>query len=420
MSKPSVILPWKKTCVLRQEIRDRELGEPDFAVDLNKVIFGVQDGTTPPFYCDPARFFAMSYATANLRDFSSAVLRRLAGKVGGEAVINVSQTFGGGKSHTLAALYYLTTLGERLPRGDNTVETILNAAQLAESPNASVAAVSFDKVDWKKGAAVRAPTGEVRKFQMPWNLIAWQLLGASGLEILDRDETQPGYDTPPSDELWSQLLAEVEAKEGAVLILLDEFLMWAHDAASPDPTGLDRSRGPAWYERLKNFFQRLSQAVASSQRSCLVVSLLATEPSKVDEVGREILSQCNNGLGRMAQDRSPVEKDDLPELLRRRLFGRYPQSEAEKQQYVLGFWPRLEAMDPTRAKQPGARKKLIEAYPFHPDMLVGFLVNGPTFVDFSEHEEYFRHLPMRCAKRSRGTSRRSSVRRYCFRRLAVT
>jgi hypothetical protein len=29
---------------LRQEIRDRELGEADFTVDLNKVIFGVSGG----------------------------------------------------------------------------------------------------------------------------------------------------------------------------------------------------------------------------------------------------------------------------------------------------------------------------------------------------------------------------------------
>ena len=354
---------------MRQEIRDRELGEADFAVDLNKVIFGVPGGTLP-FYCDPVQFFATSYATANLRDFCRAVLRRLAGEKGGEAIINVSQTFGGGKSHTLTTLYYFTTLGGKLPRGDNTVETILNAAQLADAPSARVAAVSFDKVDWKGGGRAKSPTGEVRQFRMPWNLIAWQLLGARGLEILNRDETQPGYDTPPSDELWSQLFAEVEAEGKSALILLDEFLMWAHDAASPESA--DPTRGPVWYERLKNFFQRLSQAVASSHRSCLVVSLLANEPSKVDEVGREILAQCNNGLGRVAQDRSPVEKNDLPELLRRRLFSSYPQTEADKQQHVLVFWPRFEAMDPTRAKQPAAMKKLVEAYPFHPDMLDRF------------------------------------------------
>jgi hypothetical protein len=43
----SVIVPWKNPCKLRHEIRDRELGEADFAVDLNKVIFGVPGGRCP-------------------------------------------------------------------------------------------------------------------------------------------------------------------------------------------------------------------------------------------------------------------------------------------------------------------------------------------------------------------------------------
>lgn len=153
-------------------------------------------GGALPFYCDPVQFFATSYATANLRDFCRAVLRRLAGEKGGEAIINVSQTFGGGKSHTLATLYYFTTLGEKLPRGDNTVEQILNNAQLGDAPAARLAAVSFDHVDWKDGGRAKSPGGEVRRFRMPWNLVAWQLLGTRGLEIINREETQSGYDTP--------------------------------------------------------------------------------------------------------------------------------------------------------------------------------------------------------------------------------
>jgi hypothetical protein len=102
---------------------------------------------------------------------------------------------------------------------------------------------------------------------MRWNLVAWQLLGARGLEIINRDETQTGYDTPPSDELWSQLLAEVEADGGAGLILLDEFLMWAHDAASPEAA--DPTRGPVWYERLKNFFP------ATFSSGCIVASVVS-------------------------------------------------------------------------------------------------------------------------------------------------
>ena len=73
MSKTSVIQPWKKTCILRQEIRDRKLTSSDFAVDLQKVISGGPGAK--PFYCDPDQFFATTYATQNLRQLCKVVLR---------------------------------------------------------------------------------------------------------------------------------------------------------------------------------------------------------------------------------------------------------------------------------------------------------------------------------------------------------
>ena len=212
----------------------------------------------------------------------------------------------------MTALYYLTTLGTNLPKMQTSVGMILNDAQLKDPPTARVAAVSFDKVDWKVGGEVKFPTGEIRNFRMPWNLIAWQLLGQKGLDILQRDEKQLDFDTPPADTLWTKILSEVEAAGQGALILIDEFLMWAHDAASPDPAGERKDRGPVWHDRLKNFFQKLAQAVESSGRSCLVVSLLATEPAKNDEIGKAILTACNSGLNRQASIQSPVEKDDLP------------------------------------------------------------------------------------------------------------
>lgn len=370
MSKQSVIKPWKATCDLRPEIRDRRLTASDFAVDLYKVINGWPGDM--PFYCDPAKFFGTTYATQNLRQFCRVVLRRLAKLSGGESIINVAQTFGGGKSHTLTALYYLTTLGSKLPKADTSVTTILNEAQLTDPPSARVAAVSFDKVDWVKGCEVISPSGEKRSFRMPWNLIAWQLLGQKGLEVLQRDELKPDFDTPPADTLWSQILSEVETSGSGGLILIDEFLMWAHDAASPDPSGERHDRGPVWYDRFKNFFQRLSQAVESSSRSCLVVSLLATDPEKNDEVGKAVLSACNNGLNRQASLQSPVEKDDLAELLRRRLFSKFPENPADREKHIVAFWPRMKAVDGIRAKQPDAMDRLKTAYPFHPDLLDRF------------------------------------------------
>lgn len=370
MSKPFVIEPWPATCDLRPEIRDRQLTASDFAVDLHKVINGWPGEM--PFYCDPKQFFSTTYATQNLRQFCTVVLRRLSKEPGGESIINVAQTFGGGKSHTLTALYYLTTLGSKLPRNDTAVMTILNEAQITDPPAARIAAVSFDKVDWVKGCEMCSPTGERRSFRMPWNLIAWQLLGHKGLDILARDESKPDFDTPPSDVLWAQILSEVEAAGCGALILIDEFLMWAHDAASPDHTGQRQDRGPVWYDRLKNFFQRLSQATESSGRSCLVVSLLATDPQKNDEVGRAVLSACNNGLNRQASLQSPVEKDDLAELLRRRLFATFPENPADREKHIVAFWQRMKAVDGVRAKQPDSMERLKTAYPFHPDLLDRF------------------------------------------------
>ncbi|MBW2050568.1 MAG: ATP-binding protein [Deltaproteobacteria bacterium] len=370
MSKKADIQPWKKTCVLRPEIRERKLTASDFAIDLHKVINGGPGKM--PFYCDPEQFFATTYATQNLRQFCKVVLRRLAEESGGESIINVAQTFGGGKSHTLTALYYLTSLGPDLPKIQTSVGMILNDSNLKDPPSARIAAVSFDKVDWKAGGDAKSPSGELRRFRMPWNLIAWQLLGQRGLDILQRDETKSDFDTPPADTLWAAILEEVEASGQGAMILIDEFLMWAHDAASPDPTGKRPDRGPVWYDRLKNFFQKLAQAVESSLRSCLVVSLLATEPNKVDDVGKAILSACNNGLNRQASLQSPVEKDDLAELLRRRLFKEYPENATERHKHILAFWHRLQAVDPIHAKLPDSQERLKKAYPFHPDLLDRF------------------------------------------------
>lgn len=361
-----IFQPWRKTCKIRPEIRTGELSTSDFAVDLHKIVHGWEG--TKPAYCDPAHFFATTYATANMRSFAKRVLCRLAGTAGGEPVLNISQTFGGGKSHTLASLYYLSTLGDTLPMDEVSVQSFLAEAQLKTPPMAAVAAVSFDKVSWKTGVELRGPDDTTRSLRMPWNQIAWQLLGQEGLDLIDRDESEPDYDTPPSDLEWGKLFAAVEDTGRGALILIDEFLIWAHDAATDDPTGEGKARGSFWVERLKNFWQRLAQAVEGSHRSCLVVSLLAADPAKMDEIGGDVMRACNNGLNRQASRQTPVEKEDLAQLLRQRLFETFPVGVAV-QPYVLAFWERLSTVDSMQARTAGARTRFEQSYPFHPDLL---------------------------------------------------
>ena len=268
-------------------------------------------------YCDPEAFFKTTYATteppAVLRGRAAAISRA----TGGEPIINVAQTFGGGKSHTLTTLLlHDDTRARSCPEAGD-----VGAAAFWRKPSwilhrrPWVAAVSFDKVDWKKWAAsAKAPDGTVRSFPDAVEPDCVATAGAARAgHHRSRWRQQPDYDTPPADTLWSKLLAEVEKSGKGALILVDEFLMWAHDAASPDPTGTSKNRGAFWNDRLKNFFQRLSQAVEASQGQCLVVSLLATDPAMRITVGKES-GRVQSRVESQATVQSPVEKGDLAEL----------------------------------------------------------------------------------------------------------
>ena len=131
-SKPSVIFPWNKACTLRKEICERELKQEDFAVDLFLIVNKPASGG--PFYCDPDQFFAITYATENLRKFCSSALARLAGRADGVSLVNIAQTFGGGKTHALGTLYYLCALGAKLPKQHPAVAEILAASKLPAPP----------------------------------------------------------------------------------------------------------------------------------------------------------------------------------------------------------------------------------------------------------------------------------------------
>src|SRR5512135_2254496 len=97
--------PWYKIATPRKEVREGRSFNPDeFAIHLEQVIAG----TAPEDYRKPDQFFARTYFTQALREHTGMVLRRLSGITQNTApVITLITQFGGGKTHTLAALYHL-------------------------------------------------------------------------------------------------------------------------------------------------------------------------------------------------------------------------------------------------------------------------------------------------------------------------
>lgn len=86
--------PWHKIVTLRPDLKSSELSLAVFAADLYDVT--AQKGLRP-VYEDPARFFALTYPTYNLRELAKDVVLRLAGK-NDKAVRQLELTYGGGKT----------------------------------------------------------------------------------------------------------------------------------------------------------------------------------------------------------------------------------------------------------------------------------------------------------------------------------
>lgn len=355
MSKPSWT-PWHQVVRLRDDLRTGELALNEFAADLYDV--ALQSGRRR-IYEDPKEFFALTYPTSALLDLARDVVRRLAGK-NQKAVRQLELTYGGGKTHTLITLFHLVNDPGSLP--DLAAVHEFKARIDVPLPATRVAVLPFDKFDVEKGIEVRDPSGNRRMLRQPWSALAWQLAGADGLRILHPDDQPEERRTAPAENLLVKMI-EAPLKEGrSTLLLLDEVLMFAHGAVDADP---------AWRERLKNFFQALTQAATKVDRCAIVASLLATDVAKNDKLGRGIMDDLYAIFRREREEGvEPVGKKDVAEVLRRRFFT--PESLGNK----AGFRaPVIEALngidvldDETRKSRKEAEDRFEKSYPFHPDL----------------------------------------------------
>jgi hypothetical protein len=149
--------PWHQVVTLRDDVRRGALSLTEFAADLHDVMM---QRSTRPIYEDPARFFALTYPTYQMRELAKDVVLRLAGK-NTKAIRQLEIPYGGGKTHTLITLRHLAHDPHSLPAQLPAVGQFV-AHIGVPLPEARVVALNFDKLDVEKGMEVRAPTGELR------------------------------------------------------------------------------------------------------------------------------------------------------------------------------------------------------------------------------------------------------------------
>ena len=277
--------PWYKIATLRREVREGRSFSPDeFAIALEQVVAG----TAPNDYSDPAQFFSRTCFTRALKEHAGMVLQRLSGKTGNTApVLTLITQFGGGKTHTLTALYHLAKSGadaSKLPG----VADLLNEAGMAEAPSARVGVFVGNAWDPKEGR------------ETPWIDLARQLAGDQGVAALG----PAAQTTPPGTESLASVFAAVQAP---VLLLFDEVLNF-----------VNRHRDMA--ESFHAFLQNLTVAVTGTTRVAAVISLPRSqvEMTDWDQQWQDRITKVVRRVARdlIANDESEISEVRAPAIVR--------------------------------------------------------------------------------------------------------
>ncbi|MGH7054195.1 MAG: DUF499 domain-containing protein [Stellaceae bacterium] len=348
--------PWHQVVTLREDVRSGDMSMTEFAADLHDVM--MQRGTRP-IYEDPARFFALTYPTYQMRELAKDVVLRLAGR-NTKAIRQLEIPYGGGKTHTLITLRHLVHEPQSLPPLPAVAQFVSHIG--VSLPQARIAALNFDKLDVEKGMEVRGPNGELRWLKHPWSVLAFQIAGADGLRVPHPDGADAERESPPAEPLMEELLRRPQAEGRATLVLIDEVLMYARDKVD---------RFPNWRGLLIDFFAHLCDAVAKVDRCAMVVSLLASDPMKNDAFGKELIGQVSEIFNKFReQTAQPVLKEDVAEVLRRRFFepASVADAEAFRPHGTAAVANIAELDETTRKDRKSAADRCLRSYPFHPDL----------------------------------------------------
>jgi hypothetical protein len=348
---PGGLRPWREVITPHLDVRRGNFQQAEFAADLNQVALG--EGV--PEYRDPIEFFRRTYLTEGLRTLLLGSLLRLAG-IGGDPVIELQTNFGGGKTHSMLALFHLSHDIEfnDLPG----FEPVLKAFH-----DAGGSAIPLPKRAVLVGTALGP--GEIRRkddgteTRTLWGELAWQLGRRKGYALVaesDRTGLNPG----------SERLAELFRQSGPSLILIDEWVAFVRQLS-------DKEHVAGTFEANLSFAQSLTEAVRQSPQSLLVASLPQSNIEVGGQAGVEALNRLRNTFGRMQTSWRPATTEESFEIVRRRLFepiesGRFPARDATTRAFA-DLYRTNAAQFPRRIAHEGDYKRRLDAaFPIHPEL----------------------------------------------------
>ena len=342
------ILPWREVVEPHQDVATGEFQQAEFAADLAKV----HNGSAPSEYRNPTEFFARTYLTEGLSNLLVGAAKRLS-SASGDPVVELQTNFGGGKTHSMLALYHMASgaAAEDLPGLDQllsqhglTVPKKINRAVLVGTSRGPQDVLSVEG-----GLKIRTTWGE----------LAWQLGGAEGFAMVANNDERgiaPG----------SNLLEALFKNYSPSLILIDEWVAYLRQVYKVEglPSGS--------FDANLSFVQALTEAVKASPGTLLVASLPASQIEVGGEGGQEALVRLKQTFSRVESSWRPASQEESYEIVRRRLFKEIPSDRFHHRDNTLKQYAKLyreNAGDfPHGCADEDYRRKLEKSYPIHPEM----------------------------------------------------
>jgi len=365
--------PWRLVVTPHNDVASGQYHQAEFAADL----WQVHNGEAVDEYSNPVEFFRRTFLTESLKSILSGGILRVTGN-GGDPVIQFQTNFGGGKTHSMLALYHLFS-GVNLNSLEG-IDNILDNLEVSEIPK--VKRVVLVGTSISPGNPVTKPDGTV--VRTLWGELAWQLGGYDAYQIIEKDDehaTSPGY-----------RLRELLMQYGPCLILIDEWVAYARQLHD------DNDLAGGSFETQFTFAQALTESVKGATNCLLVVSLPASDSSnspfqQADDLevggqrGREALDRLCNVIGRIESSWRPASADEGFEIVRRRLFkpltdpNQFRTRDLVSREFVDLY--RRESNDfPQECRESDYEKRIQAAYPIHPEVFDRLYSDWSTLVRF--------------------------------------
>ncbi len=342
------LAPWRDVITPHTDVASGRFDQAEFAADLFEVFADRAD----PEYADPEQFFSRTYLTSGLKDLLVGAARRLSGG-GGDPVIELQTNFGGGKTHSMIALYHLAS---GVP-----ANKLVGVADAFAAEGVSVPAkVSRAVLVGQKISPAAPETVEPGvTLHTLWGRLAYQLGGRDGYELVridDESGTNPGA---AIRTLFEQC--------GPCVVLIDEWVAYARQLRD----GGERLAGGD-FDTQFTFAQALTEAASAVKDTVVLISIPASDIEVGGDRGRVALDKLKNVVTRQAKQWQPASPDESFEIVRRRLFDPLSQDKARVRDGVIRAFMEMYKDQPGHfpngVSEADYRRRMELSYPIHPEL----------------------------------------------------